>query len=162
MSVTPTPILSTASVPSLGSFILAGLTLGALLACIYAVFYFGRRLQSDAYRREYLVNSVAFQEKNNCLQSLENEKWWGPIDGRNPLPPECGNLNADYFWRNNDEIMNISDNQPEIDTYQFNIWKQEHNAKVWGKKNLKFIIGKNKKFKIANWIKGKKLSLVKT
>jgi hypothetical protein len=132
-----TTTASTTLAPSLGSLLLSVGVLVALLLCIYAVFFFGRKLQSDAYRRASLVEAVTAQEKENRCNALESVKRFRPLDEeKNPLP-EAGKYDQWYFWDHQQELFDLPD-KPKADATKEEIddWKKKQALAVWGRKEL--------------------------
>ena len=72
------------------------LSLVACLSCIYAVFFFGRRLQTSSMLRSTLVESVKQQELLKLLNELDNRAENGPLDATNNPPPKGCSYKA--FW----------------------------------------------------------------
>jgi hypothetical protein len=109
----------------------------ALLLCIYAVFFFGRKLQSDAYRRASLVEAVTAQEKENKCNALESVKRFRPLDEeKNPLP-EAGKYDQWYFWDHQQELFDLPDKpKPDATKEETDDWEKKQALAVWGRKEL--------------------------
>jgi hypothetical protein len=67
--------------------ILTVFVLGTCLACIYMVFFFGRRLQTSVYIRDSLIEGAKQQELRILLRELHDRAMEGPLDPTN-APPE--------------------------------------------------------------------------
>lgn len=70
--------------------VLAVFVLGTCLACIYAVFFFGRRLQTSAYLRDSLVEGAKQLELKTLLSELRDRAIKGPLDHNSPPPDRYG------------------------------------------------------------------------
>jgi len=79
-----------ANSPSLEATILIIITLAACLACIWMVFFFGRRVQTSAYLRESLVEVAKQQELKALLHELYDRAVSGPLDPTDSPPDEFG------------------------------------------------------------------------
>ncbi|GHO61859.1 hypothetical protein KSC_007510 [Ktedonobacter sp. SOSP1-52] len=77
---------------SIQSAILAVVMVIACLTCIWMVFFFGRRLQTSAYMRTFLLDSVKRQEMQSLLRQLHDRAATGPLDPNFPPPPKFGNI----------------------------------------------------------------------
>jgi hypothetical protein len=66
------------------------LVLGTCLACIYMVFFFGRRLQTSAYLRDSLIEGAKQQELKVLLRELRDKAMEGPLDPRYAPPDGYG------------------------------------------------------------------------
>ena len=60
------------------------------LACIYMVFFFGRRLQTSAYLRESSIEGAKQQELKILLRDIKDKALAGPLDPANPPPDGYG------------------------------------------------------------------------
>lgn len=70
----------------------------ACLLCIYAVFFFGRKLQSSAMLRSTLVEGVKQQELTKILEELIKRGEKGPLDPENnPAPPGYDRFKGLYY-----------------------------------------------------------------
>lgn len=69
---------------SIQSAILAVVMVIACLTCIWMVFFFGRRLQTSAYMRTFLLDSVKRQEIESLLRQLHDRAATGPLDPNSP------------------------------------------------------------------------------
>ncbi len=72
------------------SSVLVVIVLATCLACIWMVFFFGRRLQTSAYLRDSLIEGAKQQELKVLLRELHDRAVEGPIDPRNPPPDGYG------------------------------------------------------------------------
>lgn len=79
-----------ANSPSLEATILIIITLATCLACIWMVFFFGRRVQTSVYLRESLVEVAKQQELKALLPELHDRAVSGPLDPTDPPPDEFG------------------------------------------------------------------------
>lgn len=61
--------------------------LAACIACLWMVFFFGRRLQTSAYLRDTLVSAAKQEQLRNLLRELDERRRVGPLDPSHP-PPE--------------------------------------------------------------------------
>ncbi len=77
--------------PSFQTTILTLLFIVALLVALYMVFFFARRLQSAAFLRSSLVDSVQRQVLQELVRELDDRVRRGPIDV-NFMPPEGYNV----------------------------------------------------------------------
>lgn len=66
------------------------IVLATCLACIWMVFFFGRRLQTSAYLRDSLIEGAKQQELKILLRELHDKALEGPLDSRYPPPNSYG------------------------------------------------------------------------
>lgn len=92
--------------------VLVVIVLATCLACIWMVFFFGRRLQTSAYLRDSLIEGAKQQELKILLRELHDKALEGPLDPRNPPPDRYGSTRRlwerDQFistWVHNDGIF---------------------------------------------------------
>lgn len=79
--------------------ILVTLSIVALLLCIYCVFIFGRRLQSNAVARSELVDTIKEKEYYRLEDALRSKAAYGgvPLDSKkNPVPEGYNRFKE--FW----------------------------------------------------------------
>lgn len=76
--------------------VLTVLVLLTCLACIWMVFFFGRRLQTTAYLRDSLIEGARQQELKILLRELHDKAMEGPLDPRQPPPDGYGR--TDRLW----------------------------------------------------------------
>ena len=74
--------------------VLVVIVLAACLACIYMVFFFGRRLQTTAYIRDSLIEGAQQQELKTLLLELRNRAESGPLDPSRPPPRDYGSTRS--------------------------------------------------------------------
>jgi hypothetical protein len=70
--------------------VLTVIVLLTCLACIWMVFFFGRRLQTAAYLRDSLIEGARQQELKILLRELRDRAMEGPLDPRYPPPDGYG------------------------------------------------------------------------
>ena len=58
--------------PSIIQVVLVTAVLATCLACIWMVFFFGRRLQTSAYLRDSLIEGASQQELKALLRELQD------------------------------------------------------------------------------------------
>lgn len=75
---------------SLTQAVLIACALTVCIACIWIVFFFGRRLQSFAYLRDSLVTIARQEELKILLRELDDRAKAGPLDPTAPPPDEFG------------------------------------------------------------------------
>ena len=80
--------------------VLTVFVLAACLACIYMVFFFGRRLQTTAYLRDSLIEGATQQELKPLLRELDDKKLEGPLDVNHPPPAGYGSTKR--LWRSDE------------------------------------------------------------
>lgn len=85
---------------TLDSSVLVVIVLIACLACIYMVFFFGRRLQTSAYLRDSLVEGAQQQELKVLLRELQDRALEGPLDSS--YPPPMGYGSTARLWKKNE------------------------------------------------------------
>jgi len=76
--------------PTLDPSVLTVLVLATCLACIWMVFFFGRRLQTSAYLRDSLIEGARQQELKILLRELHDKALEGPLDPKCPPPDGYG------------------------------------------------------------------------
>jgi len=77
--------------------VLVVFVLATCLACIYMVFFFGRRLQNSAYLRDSLIEAAKQQELNGLQRELLDKALAGPLDGTHPPPQGYGSTRR--LWK---------------------------------------------------------------
>lgn len=69
---------------------LSALAVFSCMGCLWMVFFFSRRLQSSAFLRADLVDSVRRKELSQLLRDLDDEARRGPLEPKDPPPPFFG------------------------------------------------------------------------
>lgn len=78
------------------SSVLVVFMLATCLACLYMVFFFGRRLQTSAYLRDSLVEGEKQQELRILLRELREKAQEGPLNPEAPPPQGYGSTG--HLW----------------------------------------------------------------
>ncbi len=82
------------------SWLQAGLVvvvLASCIACMWMVFFFGRRIQTSAYLRDSIVSATKEEELRNLLRALDEKRRAGPLDAAHP-PPKGMDYRARAIW----------------------------------------------------------------
>jgi hypothetical protein len=94
------------SVSKLSDWQITGLSAFAIcccMLCLWMVFFFGRRLQSTAHIRKFLVDNVKNQELAKLLRDLDDARQYG-LDPNDRPPQFFGPLN--FMWAGNPSYKN--------------------------------------------------------